>query len=64
MELCAALGYVAVFASATNTLIAPMMISIEVFGGNNMILFIIVCIFAYLVNGNQSIYGAQMKHLD
>ena len=40
------------------------MISIEVFGGNNMMLFIIVCIFAYLVNGNQSIYGAQMKHLD
>lgn len=64
IELCAALGYVAVFASATNTLIAPMMISIEVFGGNNMMLFIIVCIFAYLVNGNQSIYGAQMKHLD
>lgn len=64
IELCAALGYVAVFASATNTLIAPMMISIEVFGGNNTMLFIIVCIFAYLVNGNQSIYGAQMKHLD
>ena len=64
IELCAALGYVAVFASATNTLIAPMMISIEVFGGNNMMLFIIVCIFAYLVNENQSIYGAQMKHLD
>lgn len=64
IELCAALGYVAVFASATNTLIAPMMISIEVFGGNNMMIFIIVCIFAYLVNGNQSIYGAQMKHLD
>lgn len=64
IELCAALGYVAVFASATNTLIAPMMISIEVFGGNNMMLFIIVCIFVYLVNGNQSIYGAQMKHLD
>ena len=64
IELCAALGYIAVFASATNTLIAPIMIGVEVFGGSNMMLFIIVCIFAYLVNGNQSIYGAQINHLD
>lgn len=64
IELCASLGYVAVFASATNTLIAPIMIGVEVFGGSNMMLFVIVCIFAYLVNGNQSIYGAQINHLD
>lgn len=64
IELCAAIGYVAVFASATNTLIAPIMIGVEVFGGSNMMLFVIVCIFAYLVNGNQSIYGAQINHLD
>lgn len=64
VELCAALGYVAVFASATNTLLAPIMMAIEVFGGSNMMIFVIVCIFAYLVNGNHSIYGAQINHFD
>lgn len=64
IELCAALGYVAVFASATNTLLAPIMMAIEVFGGSNMMIFVIVCIFAYLVNGNHSIYGAQINHYD
>lgn len=64
IELCAALGYVAVFASATNTLIAPIIIGLEVFGSTNMYLYVLVCIFAYLVNGNNSIYGAQMNLLD
>ena len=64
IELCAALGYVAVFASATNTLLAPIMMAIEVLGGSNMMIFVIVCIFAYLVNGNHSIYGTQINHFD
>ena len=62
IELCVALGYTGVFASATNTLIAPMMIGLEVFGGHQMIAFLIICIFAYLVNGNKSIYTAQIKN--
>ena len=55
----AALGYAAVFAGATNTLLAPVLIGLEVFGANDMVPFLIVCIFAYLVNGDKSIYGAQ-----
>ena len=58
---CAALGYAAVFGSATNTLIAPIMIGVEVFGGANAAPFIVVCVIAYLVNGNHSIYGAQAR---
>ncbi len=54
--LCAALGYAAVFGSATNTLIAPIMIGLEVFGGADMVLFVIVCAVAYGVNGDRSIY--------
>lgn len=57
--LCGALGYAAVFGSATNTLIAPIMLGIEVFSGSNMLLFVVVCSIAYIVNGNKSIYGAQ-----
>ena len=57
--LCAALGYAAVFGSATNTLIAPIMIGLEVFGGANMVLFVIVCAIAYGVNGDLSIYAQE-----
>ena len=57
--VCGALGYAAVFGSATNTLMAPIMLGIEVFGGNNMLVFVVVCSLAYVVNGNKSIYGAQ-----
>lgn len=55
----ASLGYVAVFGSATNTLIAPMLIGLEVFGSQNMTMFVVVCIIAYVLNGNKSIYSAQ-----
>ena len=61
--VCGALGYAAVFGSATNTLIAPIMIGIEVFGGTNMLPFVIVCVIAYIVNGNVSIYSAQQKSI-
>lgn len=57
--LCAALGYAAVFGSATNTLIAPIMIGLEVFSGADMILFVIVCVIAYGVNGDLSIYAQE-----
>lgn len=55
-EFVAALGYVGVFGSASNTLIAPILIGGEVFGFNNIPYFIITCVVAYLVNGNKSIY--------
>ena len=61
--ICAALGYAAVFGSATNTLIAPILIGFEVFGNQNIIPLVLVCIIAYLVGGNCSIYGAQQKAL-
>lgn len=57
--LCAALGYAAVFGSATNTLIAPIMIGLEVFGGADMVLFVIVCVIAHGVNGDISIYAQE-----
>lgn len=57
----AALGYIAVFGSATNTLIAPILIGAEVFGGEHIISFAVVCAIAYVFNGNISIYGAQKQ---
>ena len=50
IALCAALGYAAVFGSATNTLLAPILIGCEVFGFGNLPMFFIVCVVAYLFN--------------
>lgn len=55
----AALGYAAVFGSATNTLIAPMIIGAEVFGYEYFPYFVIVCAIAFFGNGNLSIYPLQ-----
>lgn len=60
-ELVAALGYASVFGSATNTLFAPIFIGAEVFGFNYLPHFFIVCIIAYICNGNTSIYAGQKK---
>lgn len=57
--LIAALGYVAVFGSATNTLLAPIFIGAEVFGPQNIVTFVIVCVIAYVFNGNKTIYSLQ-----
>lgn len=60
--LVAALGYAAVFGSATNTFLSPIFIGAEVFGFEYIPFFFIVCAFAYIFNGNNSIYSAQKKY--
>lgn len=59
--LCAAMGYAAVFGSATNTLIAPALIGAEVFGWAAAPYMLVTCALAYAVNGNGSIYSGQRK---
>lgn len=61
VELCAALGYAAVFGSATNTLLAPILIGCEVFGLGNLPVFFIVCSVSYLFNMDKSIYALQER---
>lgn len=56
LPLAAALGFAAVFASASNTLWAPILIAGEIFGFNCLPAFFIVCTVAYICNGGQSIY--------
>ncbi|HFI0423928.1 TPA: chloride channel protein [Streptococcus suis] len=60
-ELVAALGYCAVFGTATNTLLAPIFIGYEVFGANLIPYAIPVLAIAYLVNRKQTIYGVQVR---
>ncbi|MDR1549093.1 MAG: chloride channel protein [Hungatella sp.] len=64
VEFVAAMGYAAVFGSATNTLLAPVFIGAEVFGYSYLPYFFVVCSIAYIFNGNRSIYTAQKKLYD
>lgn len=59
VQFTAALGYSALFGSATNTVLAPILIGAEVFGFSYIPYFFIVCIIAYLFNMNKSIYSLQ-----
>ncbi|MGT2843926.1 chloride channel protein [Streptococcus hongkongensis] len=59
VALVAALGYIAVFASATNTMLAPIFIGLEVFGGGNFLAYFLVVATAYILNRKNSIYGGQ-----
>lgn len=56
---CAALGYAAVFGSATNTLLAPALIGAEAFGWAAAPHFFAVCALSYAVNGGRPIYSGQ-----
>ncbi|HEL9598981.1 TPA: chloride channel protein [Streptococcus suis] len=61
VELVAALGYCAVFGSATNTLLAPILIGYEVFGWNIIPYAIPVIALAFFINRKQTIYGQQIR---
>ena len=67
VDLMAALGFVAVFAGATNTPLACTIMAIELFGHGNgsllssgfVIYAAIACFLAWFVSGSSSIYHAQ-----
>ncbi|MGZ3872401.1 MAG: voltage-gated chloride channel family protein [Mucilaginibacter sp.] len=57
--LFAALGFIAVFAGATNTPLACTFMGVELFGGEHALLFAVACFTAYFFSGNSGIYSAQ-----
>ncbi|MFV5703237.1 voltage-gated chloride channel family protein [Flavobacterium sp. XS2P12] len=58
--LLAGMGFVAVFAGATNTPLACMLMAIELFGAECGIYVAIACVVSYLLSGHNSIYGKQV----
>lgn len=56
------LGFVAVFAGASNTPLACMLMGLELFGGGSPIYFLLICVMAYLASGHRSIYTTQRIH--
>ncbi|KAA8485569.1 H+/Cl- antiporter ClcA [Arcticibacter tournemirensis] len=59
VSLFAALGFIAVFAGATNTPLACTVMGIELFGGEHALLFAVACFTAYFFSGHSGIYSAQ-----
>lgn len=59
VSLFAALGFISVFAGATNTPLACTFMGIELFGGENALFFAVACFTAYFFSGHSGIYSAQ-----
>lgn len=57
--LLAGMGFVAVFAGATNTPLACMLMAIELFGAESGVYVAIACVVSYLLSGHNSIYASQ-----
>ena len=59
VDLFAALGFIAVFAGATNTPLACTIMGIELFGATHTVYFALACAIAYLFSGRSGIYSGQ-----
>jgi H+/Cl- antiporter ClcA len=59
VDLFAALGFVAIFAGATNTPLASTLLGMELFGSGNGLYLATACIVAYRFSGHNGIYPAQ-----
>ncbi len=57
--LLAGMGFVAVFAGAANTPIASALLAMQLFGADAGSYCAIACVTAYLVSGENGIYGSQ-----
>lgn len=59
IDLLAGVGFVAVFAGASNAPLASSLMAVELFGGNNIAYYAEGCFIAYLISGNTGIYLSQ-----
>ena len=60
MGLLAGMGFVAVFAGATNTPLACSIMAMELFGSGCGVFAAIACVVSYLLSGHNSIYQKQV----
>jgi len=59
VDLFAGLGFIAVFAGATNTPLACTIMGVELFGGEHILYYAIACFLAYFFSGHSGIYSSQ-----
>ena len=58
--LAAAVGLVGLFCCATNSPLASIILSIEMFGSANLYLFAFVCVICFVLSGNSGLYASQI----
>ncbi len=56
----ASLGLVGLFCAVTNSPLASIALSIEMFGAVNLYMFVLVCVIAFALSGNSSLYASQI----
>ena len=56
----AALGLIGLFCCATNSPLASIVLSIEMFGSTNLYLFAFVCVVCFVLSGNSGLYASQI----
>ncbi len=59
VDLFAGLGFIAVFAGATNTPLACTLMGVELFGGDHILYYSVACFTAYYFSGHTGIYSSQ-----
>lgn len=59
VDLFAGLGFIAVFAAATNTPLACTIMGVELFGSDNIVYYSVACFTAYYFSGHSGIYKSQ-----
>lgn len=59
VALFAGLGFIAVFAGATNTPLACTIMGVELFGGEHVLYYAVACCMAYYFSGHSGIYSSQ-----
>lgn len=59
VDLFAGLGFIAVFAGATNTPLACTIMGVELFGGEHVLYYAVACFMAYYCSGHKGIYTSQ-----
>ncbi len=64
IDLFAGLGFIAVFAGATNTPVACTIMGVELFGGADVLYYAVACFTAYYFSGQRGIYTAQRRAVD
>ena len=62
--ICGALGLIGLFCCATNSPFASIVLSVEMFGGTNLYLFVLVCVICYVLSGNSGLYASQIIRFD
>ena len=58
--IAAALGLIGLFCCATNSPLASIVLSVEMFGGANLYLFALMCVICFVLSGTSGLYSSQI----